>query len=75
MATRIQDMTTKERLHKLVDELTEQEAAATLEYVASRREGGVKDEWGDLSKLHDIAFGETMRRLAEEERTAGHEPW
>jgi len=33
------------------------------------------DEWADLSKLHDVAFGETMHRLAEEERAAGHEPW
>jgi hypothetical protein len=31
-------MTTKERLHKLVDELSEAEAAATLEYAVSRRE-------------------------------------
>jgi predicted transcriptional regulator len=31
-------MTTKERLHKLVDELTEAEADDALRYVASRRE-------------------------------------
>jgi hypothetical protein len=30
MAIRIQPMTTRERLHKLVDELSEAEAAATL---------------------------------------------
>ncbi len=32
-------MTTKERLHKLVDELSEQEADDALRYVASRRRG------------------------------------
>jgi len=26
------------------------------------------DEWGDLSKLHEVSTAETMRRLAEEER-------
>lgn len=31
-------MTTKERLHELVDELSEQEADATLEFIVSRRE-------------------------------------
>jgi hypothetical protein len=31
-------MTTKERLHKLVDELSEAEADDALRYVASRRE-------------------------------------
>ena len=31
-------MTTKERLHKLVDELSEQEADDALRYIAKRRE-------------------------------------
>jgi len=30
-------MTTKERLHKLVDELSEQEASETLRLIAARR--------------------------------------
>jgi hypothetical protein len=33
------------------------------------------DEWGGLSKLHEVSTAETMRRLAEEERKAGHKPW
>jgi hypothetical protein len=33
------------------------------------------DEWGSLSKLHEVAFGESMGRLAEAERAAGHKPW
>ncbi|MFI5004682.1 MAG: hypothetical protein ACHQE6_06685 [Solirubrobacterales bacterium] len=38
-------MTTKERLHKLVDELTEAEADDALRYVASRLEGGEADRF------------------------------
>ena len=34
-----------------------------------------EDEWGSLSKVHEVAFGDSMRRLAESERAAGHEPW
>jgi hypothetical protein len=36
-------MTTKERLHELVDELSDQEAADTLEYAAARRNGEEDD--------------------------------
>jgi hypothetical protein len=32
-------------------------------------------EWGDLSKLLEASSVETMRRLANEEQAAGHEPW
>ncbi len=38
MATTIRPVTTKERLHQLVDELSESEADDALRYVASRRE-------------------------------------
>jgi|GEM_PF-6504332 hypothetical protein len=41
-------MTTKERLHKLVDELSEQEAGETLRLMAARRQGANIDGWGDL---------------------------
>lgn len=68
-------MTIKERLHKLVDELSETEADETLRFAVARHDGRDIDEWGDLSKLHDVAFGEKMRLLADEERAAGHEPW
>ncbi|HEY7951985.1 MAG TPA: hypothetical protein VID70_03295 [Solirubrobacteraceae bacterium] len=67
-------MTTREKAHKLLDELPESEIEPVLDFIASRNTGEV-DEWGDLSKLHEVAFGETMRRLADEEREAGHEPW
>jgi hypothetical protein len=68
-------MTTKERLHRLVDELSEAEAADTLEYAASRharedRPGDIIDEWGNLSAMARASTAETMRRLDEEEREA-----
>ncbi len=67
-------MTTREKAHKLLDELPESEIEPVLDFIVSRHTGEV-DAWGDLSKLHEAAFGETMRRLANEEREAGHEPW
>lgn len=33
------------------------------------------DEWGDPSALAEQASSEMFRRLDEEERAAGHEPW
>jgi hypothetical protein len=77
---RLDPMTTREKAHKLLDELPESEIEPVLDFIASRgaamAEPGVTvDEWGDLSKLHEVTFGETMHRLAEKERAAGHEPW
>ena len=69
-------MTTREIAKRLIDELPESEVEPVVEFIASRQEGKrVVDEWGDLSKVHDVAFGESMRRLSERERAAGHEPW
>ena len=75
MATTIRDMTARERLHRLVDELSETEAADTLEYATSRhareyRPGDIIDEWGNLSAMARASTAETMRRLDEEEREA-----
>jgi hypothetical protein len=64
-------MTTKERLHKLVDALSEQEAAEAIQYVTSRRANGSVDEWGDLDAWSDAASRDTMRMLDEEEAAAG----
>lgn len=33
------------------------------------------DEWGDLTAARKYAASAAMRRLDEEERTAGHDPW
>lgn len=68
-------MTTREKAHRLLDELPETEVKPVLEFIVSRRKDREADEWGDVSKLHEVTTGETMRRLAEGERAAGHEPW
>lgn len=80
MATTIRDMSVKKRLHQLVDELSEAEAADTLEYAASRharddRPGDIIDEWGNLSAMRRASSARKMRRLAAEEAAAGHDPW
>jgi hypothetical protein len=63
-------VTTKERLHALVDELTDEEAAATLTYAKSQHRGNV-DRWGDLDAWLDAASHDAMRMLDEEEQAAG----
>lgn len=73
-------MTTKEYLHRLVDELSEAEADETLRFAIARHEvetrpGDIVDEWGNLSAMTRASTARTMRRLAEEEATAGHNPW
>jgi hypothetical protein len=73
-------VTARERLHKLVDELSEQEANAALDFIASRHKGqdgpgDIIDEWGNLSAMRRESSARTMRRLAEEEAAAGHDPW
>jgi hypothetical protein len=68
-------MTTKERLHKLVDELSEDEAAATLRLVVARRRDTNIDEWGDLDATTDKTTARIVRDLAEGERQAGLTPW
>jgi hypothetical protein len=65
-------MTTKERLHKLVDELSEVEAEATLEYAVSRHEhedkpGDIIDDWGNLSAMTRASSRRMLKRLDEEE--------
>jgi hypothetical protein len=67
-------MTAKEKLLERVMTLSEAEADEALRLLDARRdEAG--DEWGDLSRVHEVAFGDSMRRLAESERAAGHKPW
>jgi hypothetical protein len=68
-------VTAKEKLHHLVDELSEQEADSAIELIVARHESGTVDAWGDLAKLHEATTAETLRRLAEQERAAGHAPW
>lgn len=64
-------MTAKEKLPERVMTLSEAEADEALRLLDARRDD---DEWGNLSRVHEVAFGDSMRRLAESERAAGHEP-
>lgn len=65
-------MNAKEKLLERAPHWTEEQAERALR--APEGDGAV-DAWGDLSELHEVATTETMRRMAEDERAAGHEPW
>jgi hypothetical protein len=60
-------VTTKERLHQLVDELSEAEADDALRYVASRRKGGEADSF---ARWLDSRPEEDEEISAEEEAAA-----
>jgi hypothetical protein len=51
VASTIWDMTTREKAHKLLDELPESEIEPVLEFIASRRANGNGDEWGEPEML------------------------
>ncbi len=76
-------MATRAELHQLVDELPDPQvpmARIVVEDSAAERQHrseshDIIDKWGDLSAMTDAAAAETMQRLEEEERAAGHEPW
>jgi hypothetical protein len=65
-------MTAKEKLLQRAPHWTEEQAERALR--AAESDDAV-DEWGDLSNVHKANSGETMRRLANAEQAAGHEPW
>jgi len=67
-------VTAKEQLLQRAPGWSERDAEIALEAVQREHAGDSTGEWGDMSRLHEVAFGETMQRLAEEERAAGHEP-
>jgi hypothetical protein len=67
-------MTAKEKLLERVMTLSEAEADEALRLLDARQDEA-EDEWGNPSKVHQVAFDDSMRRLAESERAAGHEPW
>ena len=65
-------MTAKEKLLERAPLWSEEQAERALR--AAESEVAV-DEWGDLSKLHEVSNAETMRRLAKGEQAAGQKPW
>lgn len=69
-------MTTREKVERLLDRLSEAELAAEYERLREAVEGGrTVDGWGDLDAQTDALFSDSMRDLAREERDAGFEPW
>lgn len=78
-------MTTREKAHKLLDELPESELEPMVEFIVSRGEndsdtqttepGDIIDDWGNLSAMTRTSTARAMRRMAEEEAAAGLEPW
>jgi hypothetical protein len=67
-------ITAKEKLLERVMILSEAETDKALRLFNARRDKA-EDEWGSPSRVHEVAFGDSMRRLSESERAAGHEPW
>jgi len=67
-------MTTREKAHKLLDELPESEIEPVLDFIASRNTSEV-EEWGDLDTRMDAAMRASLHELDEEERKAGLSPW
>jgi hypothetical protein len=78
--TRMRGMTAKELLLKRAPSWSEDEAEVALRAVEHRhatqaRPGDIVDDWGNLSAMTRASTARTMRRLAEEEAAAGHDPW
>jgi hypothetical protein len=67
-------MTTREKAHKLLDELPESEIEPVLDFIVSRHTSDA-DDWGGLDTRMDAAMRASLRELDEEERKAGLSPW
>ena len=73
-------MTTREKAHKLLDELPESEIDPVVEFIVSRgngasaesaKPGDIVNDWGNLDAWSDGASEDTMRMLDEEEAAIG----
>jgi hypothetical protein len=69
----IRGMTTREKVHKLVDELPDSELEPLAEILASRGKDGTVDDWSDLDAMLDAAAGDLMADLDKEEVAASGE--
>jgi hypothetical protein len=65
-------VTAKEKLLERAPHWSEEQAERALR--AAERDTDV-DDWGNVSDVREASTAETMQRLAEEERAAGHKPW
>jgi hypothetical protein len=95
MTLTIEEMNAKERLHRLVDGLSEDQAEHAHILVEETRPGEqgrrdideavvesytrvpqfAPDGWADMAKVNEAARDAVLKRLDEEERAAGFEPW
>jgi hypothetical protein len=70
----LRSVTAKERLLERVMTFSEAESEEALRLLDAGRDEA-EDEWGDLSRVHEVAFADSMRRLAGSERADGHDSW
>lgn len=81
-------MTTREKAHRLLDELSEPSLKAECARLLRERKIDREviesyertpqlepDGWADLEKVHKASRRAVLGRLDEEERAAGHGPW
>jgi hypothetical protein len=76
-------MTTREKIHKLVDELPDSQLDPVAEILVWRnpsgadaqaaKPGDIVDDWGNLSAMKRRSAGRLMKRLSEEEIAANGE--
>ena len=65
-------MTTREKVEKLLDRLSEEELAAEYKRLRQAVEGERKlDDWGDLDQFSARASRGVLRHMTEEEKRAG----
>lgn len=68
----MQLVTTREKAHQLLDELSEQELEAEYQRLRQAVAGERHiDEWGDLDRFSAQASRGVLRRMTEEEEKAG----
>lgn len=73
-------MTAKEKLLLEAPAWSEHDAEVALraverEHGTEARPGEVVDDWGNLSAMGRASTARAMRRLADDEAAAGHDPW
>jgi hypothetical protein len=69
-------VTTREKIHKLIDELPESQLDPVADFIATRgRPGDVVDGWGNVSVMLRGSTTRSMQRLDEQESEDGHSPW
>lgn len=72
MADTLSTMTTRDKVEKLLDRLSEKELAAEYERLRQTVEGErTVDDWGDLERFSARASRGVLRHMTEDEEKAG----